>query len=140
MMKVSEIMTRNVDCIGPETSIATAAERMRDRGIGFLPICHNDRLVGTVTDRDVTIQSVAQGRDPLKVPVLEIMNPQVFYCFEDDDIRKVGQYMQEKEVRRILILNPQKRLVGVVSIGDIAKASGEKQLAGETLGHIAEAA
>jgi CBS domain-containing protein len=68
------------------------------------------------------------------------MNPQVFYCFEDDDLHKVGRYMQEIEVRRMLILDRDNRLVGVVSIGDIAKASGEQAFAGETLGHIAEVA
>src|SRR5262245_10998975 len=138
-MKISEIMTANVECIDPATPIAKAAEKMRHRSIGFLPICDNDRLVGTVTDRDITIQSVAQGRDPRLAAVREIMNPQVFYCYEDDDVHKVGQHMQEREVRRMLILDRQKRLVGVVSIGDIARAS-DKHLAGETLGHIAEAA
>jgi CBS domain-containing protein len=139
-MKVSEIMTQKVECIDPDTPIAKAAEIMRERHIGFLPICDDDRLVGTLTDRDITIQSVAQGRDPRLAPVREIMAQQVFYCYEDDDINKVGSHMQEREVRRMLILSRQKRLVGVVSIGDIAKASGAKQLAGETLGHIAEAA
>jgi CBS domain-containing protein len=139
-MKVQEIMSRDVECIDPEMPIAKAADRMRDRDIGFLPICENDQLVGTVTDRDITIRSVAQGRDPRLAPVREIMTQQAFYCYEDDDIEKVGRYMQEKEVRRMLILNRQKRLIGVISIGDLAKTSGEKQLAGETLGHIAEAA
>jgi CBS domain-containing protein len=139
-MKVQDIMTRDVERIDLDTPIGKAADKMRDLDIGFLPICDNDRLVGTVTDRDITIRSVAQGRDPRLAPVREIMSQQVFYCYEDDDVEKVGQYMQEKEVRRMLILNRQKRLVGVVSIGDLAKASGEKELAGETLGHIAEAA
>jgi CBS domain-containing protein len=139
-MKVQDIMTRDVERIDPDTPIGKAADKMRDLDIGFLPICDNDRLVGTVTDRDITIRSVAQGRDPRLAPVREIMSQQVFYCYEDDDVEKVGRYMQEKEVRRMLILNRQKRLVGVVSIGDLAKASGEKELAGETLGHIAEAA
>jgi len=139
-MKVQDIMTRDVECIDPETSIGQAAEKMRDHDIGFLPICDNDRLVGTVTDRDITIKSVAQGRDPRDATVREVMNPQVFYCYEDDDIEKVAQYMEEEEVRRMLILNHEKRLIGVVSIGDIASVSGEKHLAGETLGHIAEAA
>jgi CBS domain-containing protein len=138
-MKVNEIMTRNVEYIDPETPIAKAAEKMRHHNIGFLPICAKDRLVGTITDRDITIQSVAQGRDPRLTPVREIMNPQVFYCYEDDDIHKVGQYMREREVRRMLILDRQKRLVGIVSIGDLATASGEKQFAGEMLGYIAEA-
>jgi len=139
-MKVQEIMSRHVEYIHPQTPIAKAADKMRDHDIGFLAICENDRLVGTVTDRDITVRSVAQGRDPRLAPVQEIMTPQVFYCFEDDDVERVAEYMQEKEVRRLLILNRQKRLVGVVSIGDLAKASGEKQLAGETLGHIADAA
>jgi CBS domain-containing protein len=139
-MKVQEIMAKDVECIGPETPISKAAQKMRERDIGFLPVCDNDRLIGTLTDRDITIQSVAQGRDPRLAPVREIMNPQVFYCYEDEEIEKVGQYMQEKEVRRMVILNRQKRLVGVMSLGDIARASGAKQLAGETLGHIADAA
>jgi CBS domain-containing protein len=139
-MEVREIMTRNVECIGPGTPIAKAAEKMRDLDIGFLAVCENDRLVGTVTDRDITIRSVAQGRDPRLAPVREIMSQDVFSCYEDDDVRAVGQQMQEKEVRRMLILNRNKKLVGVVSIGDLAKASPEKELAGKTLGHIADAA
>jgi CBS domain-containing protein len=139
-MKVHEIMIRHVECIDPETPIAKAASKMRDRDIGFLPICENDRLVGAVTDRDITVRSVAQGRDPWVTPVREIMTPQVLYCYEDDDVHKVGHHMQEQEVRRMLILNREKRLVGIVSLGDLARTSGEKQLAGETLGHIAEAA
>jgi CBS domain-containing protein len=139
-MKIHEIMTQQVECIDPDTPIGKAASKMRDLNVGFLPVCDKDRLVGTVTDRDITIRSVAQGRDPRLAPVREIMSLEVFYCYEDDDVEHVAQTMQDKEVRRMLILNRQKRLVGVISIGDIAKASGEKQLAGETLGHIAEAA
>jgi CBS domain-containing protein len=139
-MKIQEIMSRNVQCIEPTTPIGKAAEKMRERDIGFLAICDNDRLVGTITDRDITVRSVAQGRDPRLAPVEEIMTPSVFYCYEDDDLEHVAKNMQEKEVRRMLILDRQKRLVGVVSVGDIARASGEKQLAGETLGEIAEAA
>ena len=139
-MNVKEIMGQDVQCIDPETPIAKAAEKMRELDIGFLAICENDRLVGTVTDRDITIRAVAQGRDARLAPVREIMTQSVFYCFEDDAVEHVAKYMQEKEVRRVLILNREKRLVGVVSLGDIAKASGEKELAGETLGEIAEAA
>ena len=139
-MKIREIMTRRVECIEPDTPIAKAAGKMRDLNVGFLPVCDNDRLVGTVTDRDIAVRSVAQGRDPRLAAVREIMTLQVFYCFEDDDVQNVAQSMRDKEVRRMLILERQKRLAGVVSIGDLAKALGEKQLAGETLGHIADAA
>src|SRR5499426_2210791 len=139
-MKIQKLMSQSVQYIEPTTPIAKAAEKMRELDIGFLPICDNDRLVGTITDRDITIRSVAQGRDPRLAPVEEIMTPSVFYCYGDDDLEHVAKYMQEKEVRRMLILDRQKRLAGVVSLGDIARASGEKQLAGETLGEIAEAA
>jgi CBS domain-containing protein len=139
-MKIQQIMTRKVECVEPTLPIGKAAEKMRDLDIGFLPICENDMLVGTVTDRDITIRSVAQGRDPRLAPVSEIMTQQIFYCYEDEDVENVARYMEDKAVRRLVILNRQKQLVGVVSLGDIAKTSGEKELAGETLGQIAEAA
>jgi CBS domain-containing protein len=139
-MKIDEIMTRKVECVEPTLPIAKAAEKMRDLDIGFLPICENDKLTGAVTDRDITVRSVAQGRDPRLAPVSEIMTQDIFFCYEDEDVDRVARYMQEKEVRRIVILNRQKRLVGVVSLGDIARTSGEQGLAGETLGQIAEAA
>ena len=139
-MKINQIMSKKVEYVDPKLPIGKAAEKMRDLNIGFLPICENDKLVGTVTDRDITIRSVPQGRDPRLTPVSEIMTQDVFYCYDDDNLERVAQYMQEKGVRRMVILNRQKRLVGVASLGDIAKTSGEKQLAGETLGEIAEAA
>ena len=139
-MKVRAIMTKNVECIEPTLPIAKAAQKMRDLDIGFLPICENDRLLGTVTDRDITIRSVAQGRDPRLATVSEIMTQEAFSCYEDEDVERVGEAMQEKEVRRMLILDRQEKLVGVVSLGDIAKTTGESGLAGETLGEIAEAA
>ena len=113
---------------------------MRDLDIGFLPICENDKLIGTVTDRDITTKSVAQGRDPRLAPLSEIMRPEVFYCYDDQDVEEVARHMQEKEVRRMVILNRDKRLIGVVSLGDIAKLSVEREVAGETLAKIAEAA
>ena len=139
-MKVRAIMTKNVECIEPTLPIAKAAQKMRDLDIGFLPICENDRLLGTVTDRDITVRSVAQGRDPRLATVSEIMTQEAFSCYEDEDVESVGQAMQEKEVRRMLILDRQEKLVGVVSLGDIAKTTGESGLAGETLGEIVEAA
>ena len=139
-MKIREIMNGKVECANPTLPIAKAAEKMRDLDIGFLPICENDKLIGTVTDRDITTKSVAQGRDPRLAPVSEIMRPEVFYCYDDQDIEEVARYMQEKEVRRMVILNRDMRLTGVVSLGDIAKLLMEREVAGETLGKIAEAA
>jgi CBS domain-containing protein len=139
-MKVHEIMTKDVVFIDPTLPIAKAAEKMRHLDIGFLPVCENDRLTGTVTDRDITVRSVAQGRDPRLAPVREIMTQEIFYCYDDEDVERAAEYMKENEVRRLVILNRDKRLVGVVSLGDIARTQGEKELAGETLGDIAEAA
>jgi CBS domain-containing protein len=139
-MTIHDIMTDKVETADPSLPISKAAEKMRDLDIGFLPICENDKLIGTVTDRDIAIKSVAQGRDPRLAPVSEIMRPEVFFCYEDEDVHDVARSMQEKEVRRMVILTRDKRLAGVVSLGDIAKMFIEKELAGETLGQIAEAA
>lgn len=139
-MKVSEIMTRNVECIEPDTTVRSAAQRMRLLDVGFLPVCNGDRLAGTITDRDIVLRHVADGLDPLSVRVSEIMTPYAFYCYEDQSVEEVGRTMREKEVKRMLILSRDKRLVGVVSLGDISKASGEEELAGRTLRDISGAA
>ena len=126
-MKIDQIMSKAVECVSPTLSIGKAAEKMRDLDVGFLPVCDNDKLVGAVTDRDITIGSVAQGRDPRLGLVSEIMTQEIFYCYEDEDVESVARSMQEKEVRRMVILNRQKRLVGVVSLGDIARNFVEKR-------------
>ena len=139
-MKISEIMSRNVECIEPDTSIKDAAEKMRSIDVGFLPVCEDGHIIGTLTDRDITIRHVADGQNPYRVKARDILTPNVFYCFEDQDIEEVGRYMQQHEVRRVLIFDLTEQLVGIVSLGDISKAVGEQHLAGETLKEIAEAA
>jgi len=139
-MKISEIMSRNVECIEPDTSIKDAAEKMRSIDVGFLPVCEDGHIIGTLTDRDITIRHVADGQNPYRVKARDILTPNVFYCFEDQDIDEVGRYMQQEEVRRILIFDHTEQLVGIVSLWDISKAAGEAHLAGETLKEIAEAA
>ena len=139
-MKVREIMSRNVECIQTDTTMKDAAEKMRLLDVGFLPVCDGDTVVGTLTDRDITIRHVADGQNPYRVKAGDIMTPSAFYCFEDEDVEGVGRYMQEHEVRRVLIFDVSHQLVGVVSLGDISKAAGEERLVGETLKEIAEAA
>ena len=139
-MKVTEIMSRNVECIDPDTSIKDAAAKMRALDVGFLPVCEGDQVLGSLTDRDITIRHVADGQNPYRVKARDIMTPDALYCVEDQEVEEVGRYMQEHEVRRVLILDRERRLVGVVSLGDLSKAAGEQQLAGETLKEIAEAA
>ena len=139
-MKVREIMSRNVECIYLDTTIKDAAEKMRSLDVGFLPVCDDDAVVGTLTDRDIVIRHVADGQNPYRVKARDMMTPSAFYCFEDEDIEEVGRYMQEHEVRRVLIFDTSHQLVGVVSLGDISKAAGEERLVGETLKEISEAA
>jgi len=137
-MKVREIMTSNVECLAPDASVREIAQEMKSLDVGFIPICENDRLVGTVTDRDIVIRAVAEGVDVNTSRAREIMSREVIYAFEDDDVKTVAEKMRDKDVRRILILDEAKRLVGVVSIGDISKV--EEKVSGKTLHDITAAA
>ena len=137
-MKVREMMTTNVECVGPDTSVIELAQKMKTLDVGFLGVCENDRLIGTVTDRDLVIRGIASGRDPSMSTARDAMTHDVFWCFEDDNVKDVAAKMREKEVRRMLILNKDKRLVGVVSIGDVSKV--EERESGKTLKDITEAA
>src|SRR5215467_1843335 len=120
-MEVREIMTTKVECIAPDTTVLDAAKKMESLDVGFLPICDNNKLVGTLTDRDIVIRAIAGGQDS-KTIVKNVMTSEVFYCFEDEDIETCAEQMKEKEIKRILVLNRSKRLVGVVSLGDLSKA------------------
>jgi len=139
-MKAREVMTSNVECVSPDIGIFDIARKMKSLDVGFIPVCDNDRLVGTITDRDIVIRGIAEGLDLDSTKARELMTSDVFYCFEDDNVEDVAHRMQEKEVRRMLILNRSKRLVGVVSIGDLSQARGQEQLVGETTRDITEAA
>jgi CBS domain-containing protein len=137
-MEVREIMTTNVECVSPETNAVELSRKMKTLDVGFVAICENDRLVGTVTDRDIVVRAIASGRDLNTCTARDIMTQDVFWCFEDDDVKDVAQKMSDKEVRRMLILNEEKRLAGVVSLGDISKV--EEKQSGKTLKDITEAA
>ena len=139
-MKVSRVMTSDVECIAPDTTLQKAAQRMKALDVGFLPVCEKDRLIGTVTDRDIAIRSVAEGLGIRKTTARDIMSIQVYYCFDDQDISECGHAMQDQGVRRMLVLNRNKKLVGVVSLGDIATKSGEAPLAATTLKETSRAA
>jgi CBS domain-containing protein len=138
-MKVREIMTTGVECISPETTLQDAAKKMKSLDVGFLPICRNDRLVGALTDRDIAIRGVAEAK-AAGLRAGDIMTKDIFYCYDNDDVEHVTDYMKEKEVKRLLILNRDKRLVGVVSIGDLSKVEGIQEVVGDTLKDISEAA
>src|SRR5207249_2428928 len=108
-MKVREIMTTDVECVAPHTGIRDLADKMKTLDVGFIPVCENDRLIGTVTDRDIVIRGIAGGRNIDSTPARDIMTKDVHWCYEDDEVKDAAKLMSEKEVRRVLILNQDKR-------------------------------
>ena len=124
-MQIKEIMTSDPELIDPDASIRKAAKRMRDEDIGALPVGENDRLIGMVTDRDIAVRGVAEDRAPETTTVRDVMSEKVYYCFEDDDVEDAARCMAENQVRRLPILNRDKRLTGIVSLADIAQTGEE---------------
>lgn len=133
-MKINQCMTRDVRIISPEDSIERAAQIMGQIDAGVLPVADGDRLVGMITDRDIAIRGVAEGCGS-DAKVRDIMSQEVKYCFEDDETDDVLENMGEIQVRRLPVVNRDKRLVGIVSIGDLAKE--EQRETGEALSEIA---
>lgn len=135
-MRVSEAMTRDVTVASPDDTLQQAASAMAALDAGVLPVGENDRLVGMLTDRDIAVRAVAQGMGP-ETSVREVMSEEVKYCFEDEDLETVTQNMGDIQLRRLPVLNRDKRLVGIVSLGDIATNSGDT-LAGQALSGISQ--
>jgi CBS domain-containing protein len=134
-MKVSEAMTRDVRLARPDQSIRDAALMMAELDIGALPVQENDRLCGMITDRDIAVRAVAQGRGP-DTPIRQVMSPEVKYCFEDQSIEEVTRNMGDIRVRRLPVVNRDKRLVGILSLADIASDASSLDEAGEALSGI----
>ena len=109
---------------------------MKDLNAGPLPVCESDRLVGILTDRDITVRATAEGLDPWTAKVSDVLTPGVVYCFEDEDVEEAARLMQEHQVRRLVVLNRRNRIVGIVSLGDLATEIGDAELAGKTLEQV----
>ena len=136
-MQVSEIISRDVETIDPAATVREAAQRMRSMDVGSLPVCDGAHLLGMITDRDITIRAIADGRDPAQTPVRDAMTPNVEYVFEDDDVQRAAQIMQDKQIRRLPVVSRDKRLVGIVALGDIAR-TGDDRLSGNALQDISD--
>ena len=134
-MKVREAMTQDVRLVTPDQPISEAARLMAELDIGALPVQENDRLVGMITDRDIAVRAVANGRGP-DTKVADVMSREVKYCFEDQSIDEVTQNMGELRIRRLPVLTRDKRLIGILSLGDLAIDEGARDEAGEALGGI----
>jgi CBS domain-containing protein len=139
-MRIAEIMTRDPEVVPSDSTLQDAALKMQELDVGMLPISDGDRLVGTLTDRDITVRATAQGRNPTETQVREVMTPDVVYCFEDQDVSEAAKLMQERQIRRLPILNQEKRLVGIVSLGDVAVHSGAENVVSETIKQVSEPA
>jgi CBS domain-containing protein len=126
-MKVKEVMTREVEFIQPNDSLQTAAQKMRDRDVGFLPVYEGDELVGVVTDRDIVIRGIVGGMNPDAILGREMVTSPVIYCFDDQDAEEAARLMRDNQVRRLIVLDRNNnRPVGVVSLGDLAGTVNEK--------------
>lgn len=137
-MKIKDIMTRDVAVIGPKATLREAAQLMRDRDVGMLPVLDQLRVVGLLTDRDIVTRAIANGLDTKSVRVREIMTTEIIYSFETEDVSDAVHSMEMKQIRRVLIFNRSKKLVGILSIGDVAVDAGDQNLAGEVLRKVSE--
>ena len=135
-MKVSEVMTRDVQLIEPTQTIRDAARLMAEMDAGIMPIREGDRLVGMITDRDIAVRAVAEGKGP-DTPIREVMTEDVKYCYDDDDTEDVARNMADIQVRRLPVLTRDKRLVGIISLGDMAMSNGSSRV-GEAVAGISQ--
>jgi CBS domain-containing protein len=137
-MQVKDVMTKGAKCVTPSTSLQEAASKMKNLDVGPLPVCEADHLVGMITDRDITVRATAEALPPRLGQVRDVMTPDVVYCFEDQDVQEAARLMQEKQIRRLVVLNRDKRLVGIVSLGDLAVETGDEGLTAKTLEQVSE--
>ena len=134
-MKIKDVMTQDVRFVTPDTPISEIARQMREEDIGVVPVVENDRMIGMVTDRDIVVRCVAAGNMETAT-ARTAMSPRVLYCYDDQSVNEILENMSEQQVRRMPVVNRDKRLVGVVSIGDLSQKSQRK--AGESLKGISQ--
>ncbi len=131
-MQVKDIMTYGVDFIQPSDSVKSAAEKMRDRNVGACPVFDNKQPVGMITDRDITVRCVSQGCNPSDAKVEDVMSREVIFCKENMDVDEAAHIMEYKKIRRLLVENENREVVGILSLGDLAMST-TNELSGEVL-------
>ncbi|UDF04209.1 CBS domain-containing protein [Asticcacaulis sp. AND118] len=136
-MLIKDVMCRDVKIIRIDTPLAVAARLMRDSDCGYLPIGENDRLKGAVTDRDIVVRGLAEGLKP-DAPVSEVMTDRIVYCMDSDHVEVAARHMKAEQIRRLAVLDADRRIVGVVSIGDIARVTADRELTGGIETAVAE--
>ena len=137
-MKIQEIMSRDPHVCDPGTPLSEVAATMRDLDVGIIPVCDEQGIQGTVTDRDIVLRAVADELDPTMTVAEEVMTADVTYCFEDEDVDEASALMEENQIRRLVVLDRDMQLVGILSLGDIAAKVKNVRLSGETLEAISQ--
>jgi CBS domain-containing protein len=135
-MLLREMMTARIEDIAADATLAQAAETMKRLDIGAIPVRENDRLVGMITDRDIAVRAVAEGRDSKTMPVREAMSRDLCFCYEDQSVESAAKLMQEKQIRRLAVFDRSERAVGMVSLGDLAVRNHDDRLSGEVLERV----
>lgn len=135
-MKLKEVMTKEPDYITPDTPLQDAARKIRDLDVGFLPVGDGVKLKGTITDRDIVVRAVAEGVDLKSSRSGDFMTEEVLYAFDDEEVDVAIKTMREKQVRRLIVVNRDKDLVGVVSLGDLATRTEETEGSAEALSGV----
>ena len=138
-MKIKDIMSKDVEVVSPDARLHEIASKMQKRDCGCVIVVKDDRLVGMITDRDIAVRCIANAHDPASTTAEKVMSPEILYCMDTDDADDVAKNMGENKVRRLPVLNAEKRLVGIVSLGDLASHTNH-ELCGQTLGVICRAA
>ena len=137
-MLLREMMTANIEEIAADATLMQAAEKMKRLNIGAIPVRENDRLVGMITDRDIAVRAVAEGRDPKEVPVSEAMSRDICFCYEDETVESAAKVMEEKQIRRLAVFDRSERAIGMVSLGDLAVRNHDNQLSGQVLERVSK--
>jgi CBS domain-containing protein len=137
-MLVREIMTHGVQVVPPGATLEEAAKQMKSLDTGALPVCEGNKLVGMITDRDITVRGVAGGRDPHTASVREAMTGDLVFCYEDESVEHAARIMEERQIRRLPILNRSMQLVGILSLGDLATRRRDNLTSGEVLKEVSK--
>ena len=137
MQQLKDLMSREVQVINPDMTIGDAAKKMRDGDFGMMPVGENDRMIGTISDRDIAIRAVAQGKDA-STKVRDVMTEGIAWAYEDDSVEHAATIMSKRQVRRLPVVNRDKRLVGIVALGDFAVESSEIKPAAQALAEISK--
>jgi CBS domain-containing protein len=137
-MICKDVMTPEVESICQEANVMEAAQMMQRLNVGVLPVVDDGKLTGVVTDRDITVRAIAAGKDPKEATVKETMTPNLIVCYEEQGLDEAARLMEDQQVRRLLVVNRNKELVGVLSLGDLAKSRSDDHTAREALKGVSE--